>query len=74
MKPFYFGCEADDRSNAWAFNTKANPFGARLNADIGHFDVPDMMDLIRPRDLEARAASGAESGRSTRRGSASSQR
>ena len=50
VKPFYFGCEADDRSNAWAFNTKANPFGARLNAifgsDIGHFDVPDMMDVL----------------------------
>jgi predicted TIM-barrel fold metal-dependent hydrolase len=44
-KPFYFGCEADDRCNAWAFG-RTNPFGARLNAifgsDIGHFDVPDM--------------------------------
>ena len=50
VKPFYFGCEADDRSNAWAFNAKVNPFGARLNAifgsDIGHFDVPDMMDVL----------------------------
>ena len=45
VRPFYFGCEADDRCNAWAFG-RANPFGARLNAifgsDIGHFDVPDM--------------------------------
>jgi predicted TIM-barrel fold metal-dependent hydrolase len=45
-KPFYFGCEADDRMNVTAFG-RANPFGARLNAmfgsDIGHFDVPDML-------------------------------
>jgi len=44
-KPFYFGCEADDRMNATAFG-RANPFGAKLNAiyssDIGHFDVIDM--------------------------------
>jgi hypothetical protein len=50
VKPFYFGCEADDRSNAWAFNRGVNPFGSRLNAifgsDIGHFDVPDMMDVL----------------------------
>jgi predicted TIM-barrel fold metal-dependent hydrolase len=47
---FYFGCEADDPTNAWAFNRKANPMGARLNAlfssDIGHFDVPDMTDVV----------------------------
>ena len=47
---FYFGCEADDPVNAWAFNKKANPMGARLNAlfssDIGHFDVPDMSDVV----------------------------
>jgi len=47
---FYFGCEADDRSNAWAFDRRVNPLGARLNAlfgsDIGHFDVPDMMDVL----------------------------
>src|SRR5437899_10463750 len=50
VTPFYFGCEADDRMNACAFNQSANPFSARLNAvlgsDIGHFDVPDMMDVI----------------------------
>ena len=44
-KPFYFGCEADDRTNAWAFS-RNNPFGSKLNAiyssDIGHFDVIDM--------------------------------
>ncbi len=47
---FYFGCEADDPINAWAFNRKANPMNARLNAffssDIGHFDVPDMTDVV----------------------------
>src|SRR5438445_673537 len=47
---FYFGCEADDPINAWAFNRQANPMGARLNAlfssDIGHFDVPDMADVV----------------------------
>jgi len=47
---FYFGCEADDPINAWAFNPRANPLGARLNAlfssDIGHFDVPDMAAVV----------------------------
>ena len=44
-KPYYFGCEADDRMNATAFG-KSNPFGSKLDAifssDIGHFDVIDM--------------------------------
>jgi predicted TIM-barrel fold metal-dependent hydrolase len=47
---FYFGCEADDPVTASAFDSKANPFGARLNAifgsDIGHWDVPDMNDVL----------------------------
>jgi hypothetical protein len=47
---YYFGCEADDPINAWAFNEKALPMGARLNAffssDIGHFDVPDMTEVV----------------------------
>ena len=50
VTPFYFGCEADDPSNVWAFNRKANPLGAKLNAifssDIGHFDVPDMTGVL----------------------------
>jgi predicted TIM-barrel fold metal-dependent hydrolase len=50
VKRFYFGCEADDPINAWAFNRNANPGGARLNAffssDIGHFDVPDMTEVV----------------------------
>jgi len=47
---FYFGCEADDPANASAFNIRANPYGARLNAifgsDIGHFDVLDMTKVL----------------------------
>jgi predicted TIM-barrel fold metal-dependent hydrolase len=47
---FYFGCEADDPMNAWAFNAQVNPFGARLKAifssDIGHWDVPDMTEVV----------------------------
>jgi predicted TIM-barrel fold metal-dependent hydrolase len=45
-KPFYFGCEADDRTVAWAYAANNNPFGSKLNtlfgSDIGHFDVSDM--------------------------------
>ena len=48
-KPYYFGCEADDRMNASAFG-RGNPFGAKLNAiyssDIGHFDVIDFRDPL----------------------------
>ena len=47
---FYFGCEADDRMNAIAFDTKLNHYGARMNAilgsDIGHWDVPDMTKVM----------------------------
>ena len=47
---FYFGCEADDRMTAWAFNHKHNPMNARLHAlfgsDIGHFDVSDMSRVV----------------------------
>ena len=47
---FYFGCEADDPTNAWGFSRRNNPFNARINAlfgsDIGHFDVPNMADVV----------------------------
>jgi predicted TIM-barrel fold metal-dependent hydrolase len=47
---FFFGCEADDRMNALAFDTRMNAFGARLGAifssDIGHWDVPDMREVV----------------------------
>jgi predicted TIM-barrel fold metal-dependent hydrolase len=46
----YFGCEADDPITAWAFDSKKNPYGARLKAmlgsDIGHFDQPDMTRVL----------------------------
>ena len=47
---FHFGCEADDPMNALAFDRKLLPRNARLNAmfasDIGHWDVPDMTDVL----------------------------
>ncbi len=47
---FYFGCEADDRMNAVAFDAKINHHGLKLNAilgsDIGHWDVPDMTKVL----------------------------
>jgi hypothetical protein len=47
---FYFGCEADDRTVAFAFSP-ANAFNARLKAvlstDIGHWDVRNM-DRVLP--------------------------
>jgi predicted TIM-barrel fold metal-dependent hydrolase len=47
---FFFGCEADDPLNASAFDVRANPLGARLRAifssDIGHWDVPDMTEVL----------------------------
>ncbi len=47
---FFFGCEADDPTVAWAFNDRANPMGAKLRAmfssDMGHWDVPDMTEIL----------------------------
>lgn len=47
---FYIGCEADDRMNGAAFDSRLNPFGQKLNAflgsDIGHWDVPDPTKVI----------------------------
>ncbi|MEE2663370.1 MAG: amidohydrolase family protein [Myxococcota bacterium] len=47
---FYFGCEADDPMTATAFDTERTPFGRPLHAmfssDIGHWDVPDMTDVL----------------------------
>ena len=49
-KNYFFGCEADDPSNATAFDTKRNPGGLCLNAifssDIGHWDVPDNREVL----------------------------
>lgn len=47
---FYYGCEADDRMNATAFDTRLLPGGRKLNAvfssDMGHWDVPDMDEVL----------------------------
>ena len=46
---FYFGCESDDRTVAFAYSP-ANAFGAELkpilSTDIGHWDVMDMEDVL----------------------------
>ena len=50
VEPFYFGCEADDSNNAWAFSRDYNPGGAEIKtlfgSDIGHFDVQDMSEVV----------------------------
>ena len=50
VEHFFFGCEADDPINAWAFDTKRNPFGVKLRAilgsDVGHWDVTDMGEVV----------------------------
>ena len=49
VERFYFGCEADDPTNGWAFSP-SNPHGARLRAvlgsDLGHWDVPDARHVL----------------------------
>ncbi|MBI1845967.1 MAG: amidohydrolase family protein [Candidatus Rokubacteria bacterium] len=44
---FYFGCEADDPTTAWAFDThghhRLNPI---FSSDVGHFDVTDMTEVL----------------------------
>jgi predicted TIM-barrel fold metal-dependent hydrolase len=47
---FYFGCEADDPTVAWAFARRLLPGGRPLRAmfssDLGHWDVPDMGEVL----------------------------
>jgi len=47
---FYFGCEADDPMTATAFDTARTPLGrpvrAMFSSDIGHWDVPDMLEVL----------------------------
>jgi predicted TIM-barrel fold metal-dependent hydrolase len=47
---FFFGCEADDRTIAHAFNGQCNHGGAKLQAlfssDVSHWDVPDMTETL----------------------------
>ena len=50
MHSFYFGCEADDRMSAVAFDTRLNHFDAKIKAvfgsDIGHWDVIDALQVV----------------------------
>jgi predicted TIM-barrel fold metal-dependent hydrolase len=47
---YYYGCEADDRMNATAFDARLLPGRRKLNAifssDFGHWDVADMSDVL----------------------------
>ncbi len=49
-RQFHFGCEADDPTNAFAFDVRINPHRTRLRAmfasDIGHWDVPDFRGVL----------------------------
>jgi predicted TIM-barrel fold metal-dependent hydrolase len=50
VEPFVFGCEADDRLVAIASDPRLNPVGERLGAvfssDSGHWDVPDIGQVL----------------------------
>jgi hypothetical protein len=56
IKPYYFGCEADDPLTAGAFRTEDNPLGAEFSvmfaSDIGHWDVRDPLEVV-PEAYEA---------------------
>lgn len=44
---FYFGCEADDPTNAWAFSSVNRcKLNAVLGSDLSHWDVPDARDIL----------------------------
>jgi predicted TIM-barrel fold metal-dependent hydrolase len=47
---FFFGCEADDPMNGLAFARDLNPTRSQLRAmfasDIGHWDVPDVREVL----------------------------
>ncbi len=47
---FYYGCEADDRMNAVAFDTRIfpgdQPLKAIFSSDFGHWDVADMSGIL----------------------------
>lgn len=56
VAPFWFGCEADDPVTVHAFDRRANPHGAVLQAVLGsdnaHWDVTDMAQVV-PEAFEA---------------------
>jgi predicted TIM-barrel fold metal-dependent hydrolase len=44
---FYFGCEADDPTTAWAFDRHGHHrLHAIFSSDVGHFDVTDMTEVL----------------------------
>ena len=44
---FYFGCEADDPCNVWAFDARMPArLKAMLGTDVGHWDVTDFADVL----------------------------
>ena len=48
-RSFHFGCEADDRGIATAFSSAVpgdRPLNVLFSSDIGHWDVPDMADVV----------------------------
>jgi hypothetical protein len=46
-KNFYFGCEADDPTTAWAFDARMpGRLKALLGTDLAHWDVPDFAEAI----------------------------
>jgi predicted TIM-barrel fold metal-dependent hydrolase len=50
VERFFFGCEADDPLNSWAFATDVNPLGAQVQAvfgsDMGHWDVRELSGVL----------------------------
>jgi predicted TIM-barrel fold metal-dependent hydrolase len=42
---FFFGCESDDPSAAWAFHD-AHRLNPMFSSDVGHFDVIDMSEVL----------------------------
>ncbi len=44
---FFFGCEADDVTTAWAFDKHGNHrLKPIFSSDVGHFDVVDMSEVL----------------------------
>ena len=44
---FYFGCEADDPTTAWAFDRRGHHrLHPIFSSDVGHFDVTDMTEVL----------------------------
>jgi len=44
---YFFGCEADDKSNAFAFQgPKDRHLNAMFSSDISHWDVPDIRECV----------------------------